>query len=180
MEAIVNDSLEIVLDNIKVLGSLNRLNTYRQISHFTSIPLSTLGSWYSTKRKKKIYPRLSTLDKLCDAFTIHTSELFKPKNDFQTSYNKPNNSMLCFRTNLNKICNEKTYASAKDRIDLLYSFDPSGRDHYYSYVSVAKGRSIPIYELDRYANILSILSYELLLPIKEEAKNEKNRSRNQK
>lgn len=167
MAEVVNDSLTIVLDNIKVISLINRLDTYRKISQFTSIPLSTLGSWYANKSGKRTYPKLSTLDKMCDSFSIHTSELFIPKNRFQTRCCESNNSMACFRANLNRICIEKTYVRVKDRIDLFYSMDPSGRDHYYSYISSTKGRGIPICELDRYANTLGISTYELLLPIKE-------------
>ena len=167
MPEVVNDSLIIILDNIKVLGLINRLDTYRKISSFTGIPLSTIGSWYANKDKCRTYPKLSTLDRLCDSFTIHTSELFISQNRFQTKHYEPNNSMACFRTNLNRICIEKTYVRSKDRINLLYSWEDSGRDHYYSYIRKTSGRSIPLYELDRYANILNIFTYELLLPCKE-------------
>lgn len=168
MSDTVNNSLPIILDNIKVLGLINRLDTYRKISQFTSIPLATIGSWYACKHKKPTYPKLSTLDRLCDSFNIHTSELFIPESKFQNTYVGPNDSMKCFRTNLNRICIEKTFVRPKDRINLLCNWEESGREHYYSYLRKKDGKIIPIHELDRYANLLDIQSYELLLPLTED------------
>ncbi len=157
-------SIVIVLDNIRVLGKIHNLNTYKRLSQYTSIPVSTIGSWYSKNREKQVCPRLDTLDKLCDAFLIHTSELFIPENRFSVKSNSKNNSMKCFRSNLDRISTVKALARPKDRIISLFDEDSN---RYYSYMRKQNGRSIPIPEIDYLASKLNTTTYELLKPIKE-------------
>ena len=157
-------SIVIVLDNIRVLGKIHNLNTYRRLSQYTSIPISTIGSWYSKNGGKQVCPRLETLDKLCDAFLIHTSELFIPENQFSVESKGKNDSMRCFRANLSQLSTDNALARPKDRIKTLFDNDSN---RYYSYMRKNKGRSIPIPEIDYLANKLDTTTYELLKPIKE-------------
>lgn len=161
-----NNSLIIVLDNIKVLRNLNRLKSYHELSIKTGIPTSTISSWYSHYRPKSIYPSLKTLDRLCDAFQIHTSDLFISESKFEHDYTEKNNTMNCFRTNFNIICLEKGYSSIDSKIDLFCEYPSystsSARERYYSYFRKINGRNIPIDQLDVLANRLDVSTNKLI------------------
>ena len=157
------ESINIVLDNIRVVGNVHHLDTYLKLSEHTSIPVSTIKSWYS---KKNSYPKLSTLDHFCDAFLIHTSQLFVESNKFENKWEFPNDSMACFRYNLDRICFDKAIPRPKDRIKLLFD-DDGGVNRYYSYLRENNGNSIPIPELDEIARKLKVDTYDLLKPRKE-------------
>lgn len=71
------------------------------LSDYAHIPESTIKSWFSPQKidsGNPVYPRLSTLDKLCDALEIHTSDLFILTSDFSHPYISNNNSLRRFNT----------------------------------------------------------------------------------
>lgn len=156
-----NNSIVVVLDNIKVLGNINRLYTYKELSIHTKIPTSTIASWYSNE-KKQIYPRLKTLDKLADSFHVHTSDLFIPNSRFDHPYNGKNDSITNFQLNYKTICIEKSYTKVKDRITYMFGNNDDGKERYYSYLRKTNYRAIPIHQLDYIANLLDIETYKLL------------------
>ena len=93
------------------------------LSDYAHIPESTIKSWFSPQKidsGNPVYPRLSTLDKLCDALEIHTSDLFILTSDFSHPYISNNNSLKAFQYNFNRICLEKGLASANSRINYLF------------------------------------------------------------
>lgn len=162
-----NDSLTIVLDNIKILRNINRISSYYELSQKTNIPTSTISSWYTRYRQKPIYPRLKTLDKLCDAFSVHTSDLFIPESAFKHEYHTPNNSIERFRVNFKSICINQGYVSIPDQIELFcidqYDINIStAKERYYSYFREVNGRCIPIDQLDTLANRLDIKTHQLI------------------
>ena len=80
------DSLHIVLDNINVIMNRKRISSFYELSKISTIAPTTISSWYSNARGKPVLPRLSTLDKLCDALEIHTSDLFIPESQFEHEF----------------------------------------------------------------------------------------------
>lgn len=138
------------------------------LSDYVHIPESTIKSWFSPQKidsGNPVYPRLSTLDKLCDALEIHTSDLFILTSDFSHPYISNNNSLKAFQYNFNKICLEKGLASANSRINYLF-FDEdtyTRKELFYSYLRNDPARIIPIPRLDMIAMRLDVETYELLL-----------------
>lgn len=157
----INNSIIIILDNIKVLCNSKKLTTYKDISDYTGISISTIATWYSPKRKQQVLPRLKTLDKMCDKFKVHTSDLFIKESEFKHKYSGPNNTMNNFKVNFERICIEKSHTKIKDRIDLLFG-GANGHERYYSYMRKKNPRSIPIDALDEIANKLNIETVELV------------------
>lgn len=162
------DSIRIIRDNIKVQQNIKRLYTYKSLSNFTQIPESTIKNWFCPQKinnERPVYPRLTTLDKLCDALEIHTSDLFIASSKFKHTYTSKNNSLEAFRTNFNRICINKGFSSINSRINYLF-FDEDEdvrKELYYSLLRSDPKRIIPIARLDIIATRLEVESYELLL-----------------
>ncbi len=60
-----------VLDKIDYLKEERGWSDYK-LSELSGVPQSTISSWY----KKRIYPTIPTLQKLCEAFNITLCDFF--------------------------------------------------------------------------------------------------------
>lgn len=161
------NSIRIIRDNIKVQQNIKRLYSYKLLSDYTKIPESTIKSWFSPQRilqDNPIYPRLTTLDKMCDALEIHTSDLFIKSSDFSHPYTTKNNSLEAFQHNFLLICIDKGLTSANSRMNYLFFDEDSSTksELYYSYLRKNASRTIPIPRLELIANRLEIETYKLL------------------
>ena len=131
----------IIRANIRSLMNLYNIDSFKELSKYTEISADTIRKWY---KQKETQPRLSNLDKLCDKFQVHTSDLFIPNSSFSHYYEENNNSQKSFRKNFNVLCIQNSkLIKVDERINLLFDSD---RNLYYSLIS--KNRIISIDRLD--------------------------------
>ena len=153
----MNNSKEIIKDNIRILMTQTGFNSYEKLSKATKVNVNTIKSWFG--KSKTVYPKLNTLDTFCNALNIKTSDLFILNKEFIFYKNIQNNSRKQFIKNFNELMIKKAL-SRSDIEEILSSkiYPPT----LYSYLRKKNGRTIPIDVIDEICNLLEIEPYTLL------------------